>query len=496
MERDKRPGVITETNSSSGGPTGQPFGLLVSCASGVSVVSLAGRDEWLVGRAQECDIVIADGSVSREHARLVLGDAMALEDLGSRNGTSVQGRRLQPRERTAVSVGSVLELGSAMCLLQRAPITPGLRRAAANAALARLRPTRPDAADADEPIVCEPAMRNLYALLDVVAPSPLNVLILGETGVGKELYAKAVHRRSPRAAGRFLELDCGALPESILEAELFGYEKGAFTGAVQAKVGLFESAHAGTVFLDEVGELPLSTQAKLLRVLETGQVMRLGSVQPAVVDVRFVAATNRDLRHLITEGRFRPDLYFRLNGISITLPPLRQRRADLGPLAAHFASRAARSMGRSSPRLTDEALAAFERYEWPGNVRELRNIVERAVVMSRGEHLGLDDLIVAEPGAFGREGSSEDTVPPPLPAAQHSLQPMASSSTVVSGRFGTPPGADLRAELKTLERERILDTLARTAGNQTQAAKILGISRYTLINRLEEYGITRPRKRT
>jgi two-component system, NtrC family, response regulator AtoC len=495
MEREERPGAITETKSSSGGPAGQPFSLLVSCASGVSVVSLAGRDEWLVGRADECDIVVADGSVSREHARLLLGDAMVLEDLGSTNGTTVQGRRLQPRERTAVSVGSVLELGSAMCVLQRAPIASGLRLAAANAALARLRP-RLDGADTDEPIICDPAMRNLYALLDLVAPSPLSVLVLGETGVGKELYAQAVHRRSPRAAGRFLELDCGALPESILEAELFGYEKGAFTGAVQPKVGLFESAHGGTVFLDEVGELSLSTQAKLLRVLETGQVMRLGSVQPVVVDVRFVAATNRDLRHLIAEGRFRPDLYFRLNGISVTLPPLRQRRADLGPLAAHFAARAARSMGRPPPALTDEAVVAFERYEWPGNVRELRNIVERAVVMCRGPHLGLDELVVAEPGAFGREESGERPLPPPGSAEPRVPARKAGSATVVAGRFGTPPGADLRAELKTLERERILDTLARTAGNQTQAAKMLGISRYTLINRLEEYAITRPRKRT
>jgi two-component system response regulator AtoC len=496
-----KPGSTTETTRRSDGSAHEDrFAMLVSCASGVYVVPLAGREQFVIGRATECDIVIADGSVSRQHARLLLGSAMTLEDLGTTNGTSVQGVALRRREPVPVAVGSVFEIGSATCVLQRAlavparktfpPITArgsGVHRAAYGA-----------------PIVCDPTMRNLYALLDLVAPSPLSVLILGETGVGKEMYAEALHKRSPRAGGKFLPLNCAAIPESILEGELFGYERGAFTGAVQAKEGLFESANGGTVFLDEVGELPTAMQAKLLRVLEAGQVMRLGSVTTRTVDVRFVSATNRDLRHAIAEGRFRPDLYFRLNGMSVTLPPLRQRKADVAPLAHSFAAMASAVWGRDSPSFSYEAIAAFERYDWPGNLRELRNVVERALVIGQGRPIDLETLVHAEPEAFAAIPVRARMTPAPTPGAFAPVPHFAAQPIDETGRFRTGDLArqttdrgrgGLRGELHSLERDRILDALAKCGGNQTQAARQLGISRYTLMNRIEAYGVARPRKR-
>jgi transcriptional regulator with PAS, ATPase and Fis domain len=356
----------------------------------------------------------------------------------------------------------------------------------------------PPALDAEGPVLCDPTMRHLYALLDVIAPTPLNVLVLGETGVGKELYAESVHKRSDRRGAPFLRLNCAALAESILEGELFGYEKGAFTGAVQAKAGLFESADGGTVFLDEIGEVPLSIQAKLLRVLESGEMMRLGSLHPRKVDVRFVAATNRDLRQRIVDGAFRADLYFRLNGMTITLPPLRKRKADIAPLASFLIERTALRLRRRPPLLSDEAIDALSRYAWPGNVRELRNLIERAVVMCKGDELGVSHLITADPEAFGEQADDLPTQDTGLIDESTSVRGMATlPRTPVA-----PPEllhedrpSSLRDELKVVEKQRILDALAKSGGNQSQAGKLLGISRYTLMSRMEEHGIARPRKK-
>ena len=238
-------------------------------------------------------------------------------------------------------------------------------------------------------------MQRLYALLDVIAPSPLSVLVLGETGVGKEVFAEALHQRSQRRAKPLLKLNCAALPATIHEAELFGYEKGAFTGATAAKPGLFEAADGGTVMLDEIGDLPLVTQAKLLRVLETGEVLRLGSVKTTTVDVRFISATNVDLEARVEAGTFRADLFFRLDGISVVLPPLRDRKADIAPLARMFTARVATRMDRTAPQLSRDAIALLEQHAWPGNVRELRNVIERALAFDplppalSAEHLRL-----------------------------------------------------------------------------------------------------------
>jgi DNA-binding NtrC family response regulator len=321
---------------------------------------------------------------------------------------------------------------------------------------------------ADGVVVLDAKMKALYEQAAKAAAASINVLILGETGVGKEILARAVHNLSARAAGPFLALNCAALTESLLEAELFGHEKGAFTGALSARAGLFESASGGTVFLDEVGELPLSIQTKLLRVLEERRVMRVGARAAKDVDLRFVAATNRDLEAEAQASRFREDLFYRLNGISFTIAPLRERKSEIQALCRMFLARACAEQNRSVPiGLSAGALALLESYAWPGNVRELRNVIERGVVLCSGAELFPEHL------------------PEKIVAPRRSLD------------GGTSEDAKARAEreLLEIERKRISDALERCNGNQTRAAELLGMSRRTLVYRLSELSIPRPRKR-
>jgi DNA-binding NtrC family response regulator len=334
-------------------------------------------------------------------------------------------------------------------------------------------------------------MDRLQELVARVAASTINVLILGETGVGKEQLAHELHRLSPRADRPFLGLNGAALSETLLESELFGHERGAFTGAVQSKPGLLEAAEGGTVFLDEVGELPMSIQAKLLRVLETRQVLPVGSVRPRAIDVRFVAATNADLELEVRRGRFRQDLFFRLNGVLLVLPPLRERVDEIPKLAHLFIEDACRKFSRPRvPQLLDEALALLMRYRWPGNIRELRNVIERAVVICDGEDIGLAHLPVDRLSASFVETlptlpapGGDALVPvPPVPAAPAAALP------------GARTREQLLQELKAAERQRIVEALAACAGNQTRAAELLGISRRTMVNRLNELGISGPRR--
>ncbi|MES1208206.1 MAG: sigma-54 dependent transcriptional regulator, partial [Pseudomonadota bacterium] len=332
----------------------------------------------------------------------------------------------------------------------------------------------------------------VHALAERAAAGTINVLITGETGVGKELLAETVHRASPRRDGPYVCLNCAALSETLLESELFGHERGAFTGAVQAKPGLMETAAGGTLFLDEVGELPLATQAKLLRVLETREVTRLGSVRPRRVDLRFIAATNRDLEAEIGRGTFRQDLYFRLAGITLTIPPLRDRLDELRPLIETFARQICRDLGRAPPIFPAPILMLLESYAWPGNVRELKNIVERAVLLNSGavigtEHLPMEKLSrpVPPPPAAG--------TPPPLLDA-HKLSG-ATPRQVDAGRFDVPsPVRAARGATNAAERERIIAALNACAGNQSRAAKLLGIPRRTFLTKLDGYGIPRPKK--
>jgi two-component system response regulator AtoC len=508
--------------------------LFVASAKGLTSISLPRVDAVLIGRDPSCDVVLPDLSVSRRHARLHLNAPLRIIDLGSTAGTFVAGTRVHSGEEATLSIGTPFELGSSTLVLQRARESGMAPHPAPSSG--PLIPVVPTEAATDgahpKPIVVDEAMRRAYGVLDTVAPTQLNVLVLGETGVGKEVFVAELHRKSLRANRAIVGLNCAALPESILESELFGYEKGAFTGANRSKQGLFEAADGGTLFLDEIGEMPLSTQAKILRVLETGEVLPIGSVKARKVDVRFVAATNRDLARAISEGNFRADLYFRLNGVSFLIPPLRKRRAEVGPLAIFFARRAATRLGRIPPSVSEATVRALETYEWPGNVRELRNVVERAVVLCtdtelRPEHLLIHghDETTGSQGGFDFVSSEPGTVverfpgPPRTQAPEGFGGPMRCDEPDEMATMGRIPilrplgaieedgvesetadglrdsASKLSDELKTVERERILRALARNGGNQSKAATELGISRHALIRRLDQFGIARPRKR-
>jgi two-component system response regulator AtoC len=378
--------------------------------------------------------------------------------------------------------------------------------------------------EADGPVIVvqDGAMKRLHRLVQRIAVGTISVVLLGETGVGKEIFAETIHKLSPRGSKPFLRLNCAALSETLLESELFGHERGSFTGAVQAKPGLLETAQKGTVFLDEVGELPLSTQVKLLRVIEERKVYRVGALKPRPIDVRFIAATNRDLEAQIAMGAFRQDLYFRLNGISLMIPPLRERLDELESLAKAFILQACKQSGRPSvPQLSLEALALLRRYSWPGNIRELRNIIERAVLLCSEGPIQLEHLPVEKMGTVLPVRSMRSSPPGPMAPGMQSydarmMGPQGWPDPRAWGPqgpgYGGFPGSgpmapsgggdlgDLRGRSRDLggadERERILEALDRCAGNQTKAAKLLGISRRTLVARLEQYDLPRPRKGT
>jgi transcriptional regulator with PAS, ATPase and Fis domain len=326
--------------------------------------------------------------------------------------------------------------------------------------------SRPASAPSEGFVVRDDAMAALYRLVDRVAPSSINVLLLGETGVGKEVLASELHRRSKRASGPFLRLNCAALTESLLESELFGHEKGSFTGAIKQKQGLLEAARGGSVLLDEVGEMPASIQAKLLRVLEERKVTRVGSTVPEPIDVRFLFATNRDLEAEVARGAFRADLYFRVNGISLVIPPLRERLAEIEPLARQFLADAAKREGRPVPDLAADALATLRAWPWPGNIRELKNVIDRSILMAGEGSLTAEALGLGVVSTTRRE--------------------------VVS----TGPASNLRDEREAAEKRAVLEALEKTDGNQTKAAEMLGVSRRTLVSRLQQYGLTRPRKKS
>jgi len=352
------------------------------------------------------------------------------------------------------------------------------RKAVEREAETTLEAGTPAYAPADGVVVFDPSMRALYDQAARAAASPINVLILGENGVGKEILAHAIHNLSPRVKGPFVALNCAALTESLVQSELFGHEKGAFTGALQARAGLLESAAGGTLFLDEIGELPLSMQSKLLRALEERKVLRIGARAERDIDVRFVAATNRDPEQEIERGTFRQDLYFRLNGISLTIPPLRERTSEIPHLARMFLARARAEQGAPALTLSAPALDALVAYAWPGNVRELKNVIERGSVLCQGERLLPEHL------------------PPKLlssttPQWSDSEPPRAEPASGAPRQSDRPPARPIDPAV----RQQILDALERTAGNQTRAAELLGISRRTLVTRLTEFDIPRPRKR-
>jgi two-component system response regulator AtoC len=441
-----------------GGERGGPR-ILAFWDGGYTSRALPEEGTLLVGRSQECDVRIDHPSASRKHVAIHTGASFQIEDLGSQNGTRLAGARLAAHRRVPFGPGELVEIGVALLLMQPAGTATPLRVP---------RPVHPTALPAPPSLSEEAPKAGLHRLVDLVAASSLSVILLGETGVGKEVIAAKIHERSPRTAGRFVRINSAALSETILESELFGHERGAFTGAVKTKPGLLEAANGGTVFLDEIGDMPLSTQAKLLRVIENREVLRVGSVEPLPIDVRFVAATNRDLPALVTSGLFRSDLFFRLNGITLQIPPLRERVDEIAPLAKTFVEQASAVASRAKPAISEPALRVLQGHDWPGNVRELRNLIERAVVLSSGQTI-LPEHLVFESISLG---ASE----------KRRASPQGE------------PDLDLRRNVETFERDRILAALEQTKGNQTRAAELLGISRRMLVNRLGEYGVPRPRK--
>jgi DNA-binding NtrC family response regulator len=554
-------------------------GVASSCA-------LPERGTVVVGRSSSCDIHVPDESISRRHVALHVGERLEVEDLGSRNGTTVRGRLLNAGERSAIHPEEVIDLGELRLIVMRqnldverqhfwshghfeerlaqtcaeaaAPTSfsvarvhcdPSASEAAVEQALLRsLRPGDVAAAyapreleallmgmsreDADSwaaafantlgntvrvgvasfpidgrspeqliaesgaalasgesgrvrAVAVEGATGGYLELVDRVSDADISVLLLGETGVGKEITAERIHRASARSSRPFLRLNCAAFSETLLENELFGHEPEAFSGASRAKPGLLETARGGTVLLDEIGELPMSLQVKLLRVLEDAHVLRVGGLKPTPIDVRFVAATNRDLEAAIAGGTFRSDLYFRLDGVTIHIPPLRERVDEIPGLAAVFAAEAAKRFGRSPvPRLSSDALELLRSYRWPGNIRELRNVVERAVLLCDGDTIGPRHLPLEKFAA---------APPPAVDEVTGDCAPVGDTGRVPRATIG-PGLREAQQQLAEADKQRIVDALERCGGNQTKAAKLLGISRTTLLSRLDAYSLPRPRK--
>jgi len=341
-----------------------------------------------------------------------------------------------------------------------------LRQARTPGALVMAAKTAPAAARGESDlVVAAPAMRRLYALIERIADSTLSVLILGETGVGKEVVAEAIHAKSARRAGPMVKINCASLPENLLESELFGHERGSFTGADRRKIGFFEAAGGGTIFLDEIGEMQPALQAKMLRVLERKIITRVGGTDEIPVDVRVIAATHRDVEGEVRATRFREDLYFRLAGFTLAVPPLRDRIEEIVPLAQHFARRVAEELGQPAPQLSEDAQLALRSHDWPGNVRELRNALERAVVVQTSGTITADDL----PERVCDAGRRARPVLPDGSIRDH-----------------------LRDQLADLERAAIVEALDHFGGNQTRTAQRLGISRRALIYKMERLGLKPP----
>jgi two-component system, NtrC family, response regulator GlrR len=403
------------------------------------------RRGFVVGAHSSSDLKLDDPHVSRHHLRIdAEAEEYVLRDLGSTNGTRVGGVRVR---EAVLDDGTAIECGES-----------------------RLRfhftdePMRLDlsAGDGFEGLIGRSvAMRELFALLERAAPTDAPILIEGETGTGKERVARAIHARSRRAARPFVVFDCAAVPATLIESELFGHEKGAFTGATGRRAGVFERAGGGTVFLDELGELALELQPKLLRVLESNEVHRVGAERPTPIDARVVAATNRDLQARISESRFREDLYYRLAVVTLRVPPLRERRDDVPLLAAHFARERIFSGAAQGPAPGWEAIFEFMKsHEWPGNVRELRNVVERSVIMSDPKLLQGDPL---------------DALAELRRKAEPALRRRVS----------------LRAARDQTEREYLEDLLRATDGDLDEAARIAEVHRKSLERLLREHGLRR-----
>jgi DNA-binding NtrC family response regulator len=412
-----------------------------------------------IGSKDDNEIVLEDGTVSRKHCRIVQADdTYVAEDLDSTNGTYINGVRIK---RAYLEPGSVLAVGNTR--IEFNPVDQEVS-------------VEPSESDRFGEIVGESVqMREIFDILDKISTTDATVVIEGETGTGKEVVAQTLHDKSSRSDEPFIVFDCGAVPESLVESELFGHEKGSFTGAVMSRKGLFEMAEGGTIFLDELGELSKELQPKLLRVIEQREIRRVGSNQAIPIDVRIVAATNRNLEEEVEAGRFREDLFYRLSVVRLVLPPLRDRREDISLLVPHFLqSRDFNEDPDGNLKLesvSDRALQALQDYDWPGNVRELVNTIERACSFSTSTQLQLDDL----PAHISGQGESSVTAPPPGHVGDERLR---WTNVPRKSTLREQPFKEAKQEwISVFERDYITELLIRHDGNISQAAREADIDR-------------------
>ncbi len=417
------------------------------------------RDVIRIGAREDNDVRLTDTTVSRLHAEIVRGrEGTILRDLGSTNGTFVGPVRVK---EVYLAPDTRFRVGNTHLVYSPAD---------------EIIDVVPSQNDRFEGLVGRGiAMREVFGILERVAPTDLTVLVTGETGTGKELVSRAIHNRSNRKNKPFVVFDCGAAPETLVESELFGHERGAFTGAIAAREGLFEVADTGTIFIDEIGELPLELQPKLLRVLEQREVRRVGSTKVRHVDVRVVAATNRNLRDEVAAGRFREDLYYRLAVVEIRLPALRERKEDLPLLVEHLLHRSEHNNargGRGVRGLSPEVRALFESYHWPGNVRELANVIERALPFSDGSLITLDAL------------------PEALRAARPTVAPVPRPTLPADTAISSLPLKDAKdALIEEFEKQYLIDLIERHDGNVSRAARTAGMDRKSITRLLKKHQI-------
>ncbi len=536
----------TDIETRSTGSEAKDAVLLVRAGDRTDAIRLEDGRTIVIGRGADADIVVDHAKASRAHASIRLrAGVLVVEDLGSRNGTRVNDRVLRGestvlRSGDRIYVGAtevlaavperraegrdflevelaqmVAARGGAVVLVrvafahtpeeevldavdrevgEQGFVVPGSERelyalvagVEPRAIAERVRRVAPSAqvstaahpsdgstarvllkaaeraagatlTERPDTIVADPVMLKVYEVVRRIAPVPTTALLLGETGVGKEVVAETLHRSSPRADGPFIKINCGALPENLLESELFGHEKGAFTGADRTKIGLFEAATGGTIFLDEIGEMSATAQVRLLRVLESRRLTRLGSTAEIPIDVRVVCATHRDLPALVEAGTFRSDLYYRVATTTLRIPPLRERPLELTLLARSFADAASARAGLPPASLGEDVMKLLQAHPFPGNVRELKNAMDHAVVMAGGGPIGASHL----PESIGGD------------------RPRAAALSPV------------RQQVADAEKKAVLDALAKTGGNRTHAAALLGVSRRTLVYKLARYGIGR-----
>jgi len=434
----------------------QRFALVVYNGSTTEVVRLQPGRPLVVGRDFPSHLQIDDVSVSRQHSRFLLqGASVSVEDLGSRNGTRVNSTRIK---RATLSPSDDIRIGSARI------------------ALVVTRSAQPPSSEPDDVVLRNARVLEIYSLARRAARTDMPVLITGETGTGKEHLAHTVHLHSARSAGPWRAVNCGAIPASLVESVLFGHERGAFTGADKRTAGLFEEAERGTLFLDEVAELPPAAQIALLRVLESKIYQRVGGSQQLRADVRIVAATHCDLERAVAEGAFRKDLLYRINTAALELPPLRDRRDEIDALAQRFLAECVRQWGVQIEAIEPDAMERLRAYEWPGNIRQLRNAIERATLVAPARALRVQDLpdYVRDEHAPTRQRSG------PAPST---LQAATSEPPLM-------PDGGLKPALRAYEAELIEQALRYTGGNRTATAKLLRIPIRTLFRRLSELGVS------